>query len=62
MEKSSSSEKNIRNTFASHCDNEYLSVSDIIMGLKFSVFKWEKLPEDIQDRVTAKLESKTIPN
>lgn len=49
------SERAFKNTFAPHVENEYLSVHDVILGLKTTMLHSRDLPLDVQDAVTAEL-------
>lgn len=51
----SSNQKTFRNTFAPHIDNEYLTVHDVIAGLRTTVLHSKDLPPDVCDAVEEEL-------
>ncbi len=48
-------ERTFKNTFAPRVENEYLSVHDVILGLKTAMFRSADLPLEVQEAVTAEL-------
>ena len=52
----SSNKRMFKNTFAPHVKNEELTVSEIIVGLKTTLFSYKNLPPEIQDAVEEELE------
>ena len=48
-----SSNQTFKNTFAPHMDNDFLSVHDVIMGLRVSLLHHEDLPPEVQKAVAA---------
>ena len=49
------SRRTFRNTFAPHVENEYLSVHDVILGLKTTMLHSKDLPLEVRKAVTAEL-------
>ena len=43
--------RQIKNTFAPHCDMEYFTIRDFAYLLKFGVLTWKDIPIDMQDEV-----------
>jgi len=58
MNEKDPTEYNIPNTFAPRCKSKTLSVNQIIAGLRFGFFSFNKLPDDIANRVQVKLSSR----
>jgi len=58
MNETDPTEYNIQNTFAPRCKSQILSVNQIIAGLRFGFFSFNKLPDDVADRVQAELSSR----
>ena len=48
-------EYNIPNTFSPRCKSQILSVNQIIGGLRFGFFSFNKLPDDVEERVDAEI-------
>ncbi len=51
-----SDQKTFKNTFAPRVENEYLTVHDVILGLKTTMLHSEDLPPEVQDAVSEELE------
>ena len=49
------SERTFKNTFAPRVENEYLSVHDVILGLKTTMLRSTDLPPEVREAVTAEL-------
>lgn len=49
------SERTFKNTFAPRVENEYLSVHDVILGLKTTMLRSTDLPLEVREAVTAEL-------
>jgi hypothetical protein len=45
--------RTIKNIFAPDVENEYFNVSDLILGLQFGIFKYEKLSKEAKSEVDA---------
>ena len=41
----------IKNTFAPNVKNDTLTIPQIIQGLQFGVFKYDKLPQQVQAEI-----------